>query len=295
MIRQRGKSKSGTPIWEIRIEAGRDPATGKRVPAYSHFHGTKRQAQAEERRLLHDRDQGVPVLPKATTTTGEFLEHWLNDYGTLNLSARTLQGYRDIVRLHITPTFGNVPLNKITRLSIQRLLAEKKRNGRIRGSGGLSDQTVLHIYQVIHQTFAYAISVSLLAANPCAGMKAPRVDKEEVKPLLTAELAQIAKAAQGTPLHDLTLVALVTGIEKGRTPGAHVELRGLAEREPPSGTLTLRDARRIELQEAQERQVAIHPAATRHGRPSRAPSGRAEQTQGLHVRGLPRQRPGVSC
>lgn len=61
-IRQQGKGS-----WDIKLDLGRDPMTGRRVTRYATVRGTKRAAQVELTRLLSQRDQGSYVDPTKMT------------------------------------------------------------------------------------------------------------------------------------------------------------------------------------------------------------------------------------
>ncbi|HUU08459.1 MAG TPA: N-terminal phage integrase SAM-like domain-containing protein, partial [Dehalococcoidales bacterium] len=62
--------------------------------------------------LLHQLDNGTFMKP-GKTTLGEFLEHWLKDYVWPNLAPRTAEGYESIVRCHLVPALGNIPLTQL--------------------------------------------------------------------------------------------------------------------------------------------------------------------------------------
>lgn len=95
--------KRGANYWEITVSDGVDP-TGKKLRTFYSFRGTKREAEAEDRRLQRERDLGIHVKPSKLTLSA-FLERWLNDHARLHISARTLDGYRDIAR----PLSANMP------------------------------------------------------------------------------------------------------------------------------------------------------------------------------------------
>ncbi len=73
MLRKRGSNR-----WQIRIDLGRDTATGRRQQTYHTFSGTKREAVAEERRLLRERDAGMNILTERMTVA-TFIDRWLAD------------------------------------------------------------------------------------------------------------------------------------------------------------------------------------------------------------------------
>jgi hypothetical protein len=53
-----GLREKASGIWEVRLEAGRDPVTGRRRQISRSVHGTKRQAQAVLNTLLADANIG---------------------------------------------------------------------------------------------------------------------------------------------------------------------------------------------------------------------------------------------
>ena len=73
MLRRRGSNR-----WQIRVDLGPDPVTGKRTQAYHTFGGSKREAVTEERRLLRERDAGIYTMPERITVA-EFFDRWLAD------------------------------------------------------------------------------------------------------------------------------------------------------------------------------------------------------------------------
>lgn len=209
MIRARNKNK-----WEIRIDNGRDPATGKRLQGYHSFKGTKREAQAEERRLLALRDKRQYVKP-AQVTFSEWSSEWLAHHKQAGWTPRTAQGYEDILKLHINPELGSLRLDQITPLHVQNLITKKLGSEKANGKGRLSTQTVLHIYRVIGQVFAYAKRLQVLAANPCECLKAPKVERKEAKALTEEEIQTLLKNVAGTRLYLPVKVALGTGVRRG--------------------------------------------------------------------------------
>ena len=71
-LRKRGKNS-----WAIVIELPRDPQTGRRRQQWHTVHGTKRDAEAKLRELLHSADRGVYTKPQRLSLR-EYLHDWLN-------------------------------------------------------------------------------------------------------------------------------------------------------------------------------------------------------------------------
>src|SRR5437016_475888 len=65
--------KRGAQTWELRIELGRDPTTGKRRFRYKYMRGTKKAAEQALTEILHKRDTGIDIVP-GKITVGEYME-----------------------------------------------------------------------------------------------------------------------------------------------------------------------------------------------------------------------------
>ena len=68
-IRRQSKSQS---TWEVSVDLGRDPVTGRRRRLYLTVRGTKRDAERALAEALHQRDTGVDISP-AKITVGDYL------------------------------------------------------------------------------------------------------------------------------------------------------------------------------------------------------------------------------
>src|SRR5579862_2348160 len=85
--------------WTLWIELGRDE-NGKRRQKTITVRGTKREAQRELNRILHELDTGAFVEP-SKMTVAQYLERWLADYAKTNVSAKTYEGYEEFIRIHL--------------------------------------------------------------------------------------------------------------------------------------------------------------------------------------------------
>ncbi len=209
MIRRRGPNS-----WQIRIDLGRDPATGKRLMDYRSFRGNKREAEAEERRLLSQRDNGTYVSIDRMTFA-EFLDRWLMDVQT-QVRPTTYDRYRDICRVHVSPSLGTVTLAKLKPLHLQNLYAAKLGDsGRADGRGSLSTTSVLHIHRVLHEALNAAVRWQLIGTNPAKAARPPRKRQVEMNVLTETDTRRMLDAASDTPLYYPILIAVTTGLRRG--------------------------------------------------------------------------------
>lgn len=214
-IRKRGKN-----YWELVISQGIDPATGKRQRAYYSFRGTEREAEKEHTRLSRQRDLGILVQPSKITLR-EFMDRFLEDDCRLHVSERTLQGYRDLVRLHIGAHLGDHRLDKLRPIHIQRFYSDRLDRGRTKGREdeeprGLSPQTVLHMHRLLREGLSVAVKWGLLAVNPADAVTPPKVERQDkITVLSEEETNKLLETAEGTNLHMPILLAVATGLRRG--------------------------------------------------------------------------------
>ncbi len=93
-----GIDQRGPDQWRLRWRVG-----GKRYSKA--FHGTKRAAQAELRRIISEADIGAAVAP-VKLTVRQHLRRWLD--GQYGLSAKTRERYEQLVGNQINPQLGDV-------------------------------------------------------------------------------------------------------------------------------------------------------------------------------------------
>ena len=103
-IRKRSKES-----WEIYLDTGLDPVTGKRLRHYETIKGSKKLAKQRLAEFEVNVEQGTYVKSDRLTVA-QFLKEWLQDYVATNTAPRTSERYQEIVRVHLIPALGSLPL-----------------------------------------------------------------------------------------------------------------------------------------------------------------------------------------
>jgi Phage integrase, N-terminal SAM-like domain len=96
----------------------------------------------------------------APITLGEYADKWLVEIAS-SVERRTVESYTGILKRHIRPTLGTLPVPSITRGQVKELLASK------RGSG-LSKDSVRLIRATLSALFTDAMDHELVSANPAS-------------------------------------------------------------------------------------------------------------------------------
>src|SRR5580704_2102338 len=160
-----GIDARGPERWRLRWRVG-----GKRYS--KSFHGTKKAAQAELRRLLKSVDDGAHVAPDKTTLAA-YLQAWLS--GSNDLSPKTLERYRQLAEQQIIPHLGTMPLQNLRPSQIQEWHATLLRSGGMRGRP-LSARTVGHAHRVLHRALERALRLEMITRNAATVLRPPKVE-----------------------------------------------------------------------------------------------------------------------
>ncbi len=151
----------GSDRWSIILEDGRDPATGKRRQKWHSFKGTKKEAQAERVRLLHETNSGTYIEP-SKMTVGQWIDQWI-DAGApgrkkKKVGQRTLERYEELLRVHVKPTLGGRPLQKVAATEIDRLYNALETK--------MAPMTLHHVHVTFNSCLSTAERKGILKVNP---------------------------------------------------------------------------------------------------------------------------------
>ncbi|MFC2068367.1 tyrosine-type recombinase/integrase, partial [Chloroflexota bacterium] len=194
--------------------------SGKRKQQWISVKDTKKNAEKRLAELLHQLDTGTFMKPEKTTLA-DFLDQWLKDYAYVNLAPRTAEGYETIIRQHLIPKLGRIPLTQIKPEHIQRYYADMLANGRCDGKGSLSSLTVRHHHMILHNALKCAVKWGLLVRNPVDAIDAPRTTHTEMKVMNEDDLNRFLEVVKSTPYYSLFYLALFTGMRRSELLGLH--------------------------------------------------------------------------
>lgn len=150
---------------------------------------------------------------------GQYLIRWLADYAKPNVAPRTYERYEIIVRNHLIPRLGSIPLKDLSPAHIVKAQTYWRESGRVVGKGGLSPRSCLHNHRVLRQSLDHAVKWRLLAVNPVDSVDAPKVPRAEVEALDERKVKELLSTVDGHELGNLIHVAIFTGMRRGELLG----------------------------------------------------------------------------
>jgi integrase len=208
-IEQRSKGS-----FRIAIDAGPDPATGRRRQIFETVRGTKASANRRLAELLIEIERGGYVKTPRKLTVGEYLGEWVANHAQLNCRAVTAEGYRYRILHYLNPELGRIPLGSLRAQHISKYLSNRIQQGQ-------SARSALHDFRLLHKSLSDAVRQGTLAVNPCDGVQPPRPDEKEMSFLTPAAISVFLAHAQEapTPYGVLFRTMLYTGLRRSEALG----------------------------------------------------------------------------
>jgi integrase len=195
--------RNGKVRWYARYY---DPS-GKR---HSKAFDTKGEADRFLATVSHSKITGSYVDPnRSRVTVGEWADQWLAS--KLNLAPKTRDRYEGILRAHIRPRWGKMPLAKVTHAELQRWIADID----------AAPATVKKVHRVMSMLLAYAVTDDRLAKNPADKTSLPRVRVAEKRFLTHQQVHELAEAV-GPSYRLMVLFLAYTGLRFGEMAALRV-------------------------------------------------------------------------
>ena len=215
------KRKDGR--WEGRYTAGHDPATGKQI--FKSVLG-KTQAEVKEKlkKALVEAGQ-IDFTKSGKYTVGTWMDEWFENVAKIKVRPSSHQTYRGYIDNHIKPNIGNIPLEKLTTMDLQKLyrtLLTKGRVERIEAENqpsGLSAKTVRNINQVISSALDLAVAQKIIPSNPTDACELPKVEHREMQTIPEEQLQAFLAEAKATGVYEMYYIELATGLRRGELLG----------------------------------------------------------------------------
>lgn len=197
--------KNGRDVWTALIPRPKGP-DGKRQQHRFTFVGNKKAAEKALAAELARIGEGS-FVPPTRTTFGQYLLDWLVGAQT-RYAALTWQRLESLIRLHLIPRLGTIPLQSITASDLNKAYASWC-------EGGLSRRTVLQQHLWIHRILDQALREGRVRQNVAAIADRPRYQRREMRFLTHEEVTRLMEAATGTWYAPLFALALATGARRG--------------------------------------------------------------------------------
>jgi integrase len=135
-------------------------------------------------------------------------QRWLP--AQVHLRSNTQDLYRQHLKNHVLPAFGDRPIGTLRRPDMKAFVADLAKK--------LAPATVHTVYGVLRSIMQSAVDDELIPANPCSRVPLPRVDPRVIDPLPPESVLALMEAI--TPRYRVTvLLAAGAGLREGEALG----------------------------------------------------------------------------
>ncbi len=200
----------------VRVEFPPDPITGKRRQRSKSFK-TKKEAEKALAEWLVEIERGTTLEP-TNLTTGDLLTQWFTVHRA-DLRPASVALYETMLNRHIIPDLGAVPILKLAPQHLSAFYAEKRRNGKLNGTGGLASRSVRILHNIIHEALDWAVKHQILARNVSDAIDAPKFSYKEKQVWTAEESRRLLAVAADHEWGPLFLMLLTTGMRRGECLG----------------------------------------------------------------------------
>ena len=213
------KRKGG--CWEGRYTAGHDLEAGK--PIYKNVLG-RTQGEANPKAAIEE-IKGLDVTMMGKYIVGAWMDKWFKNYAKIKVRSSSHHAYQGYIDNHIKPDIGEVPLEKLTSLELQKVCKKLLNSGRIdrveskRQPRGLSPKTVRNICQVIASAMKPAKEKKIIATDPTEGCALPKLEHREMKTLPVEQLTSFLQEAKESGVFEMYYAELAARLRKGELLG----------------------------------------------------------------------------
>lgn len=175
------------------------------------FGKTKQAVQNKLQKVLSEVAAGTPIEPNRMTV-GEFLDRWLTGAAKTTVKPTTYANYEGVIKNHIKPHLGGVPLQKLAVVQIQGLYSAMARDGK-------SAETIRLAHAVLRRALRQGVRWHLIPYNVCVDVDRPRVAKADITPLDAKQVAKFLKVTKKDRLGAVFTLAIAAGMRSGELFG----------------------------------------------------------------------------
>lgn len=153
-----------------------------------------------------------------TYTVQSWIEHWMEEYQSGNRPS-TYQAKVYIIKNHISPNLGCIPLKQLTKKKINEFMEDRRLHGNHRKNSDsypcLGTEALNNIFRVLYQSLEQAVKDGILESNPAKGFHYRKTKKLKMDPMTKAEAERYLEAAETLGYLAMFELELTSGLSQG--------------------------------------------------------------------------------
>ena len=151
--------------------------------------------------------------PQSDRLFGEFALYYFDTFRKRKVAPKTMTNDLSRYNAHISPVFGQMPINAITSEHVQKVVDSLQNK----------PKTAHEVFTLINVVMKVAIKHNIITHNPCDLVLLTDYEKQHGKALTREEERKLLRMTDGTPYQTMFAVALYTGLRPNEYKTAKVE------------------------------------------------------------------------
>jgi len=207
----RKKTRAKGTVYEVRVDTG-GAGTGEKRRQRSRTFRTRKEAQVALTAWLGEIEQGTAV-EHSTRTVCDVLRDWLLMDARPTLRPYSYASYEQVVRTHLLPALGSIPVQKLTAERVQRFYTDLLATS---GSAHLVKRCHMHL----HQALKMAVRLGVVARDVTEATRPPRYRSPEMRIWTIEEATRFMETARRLGRYGpIWTLSLTTGLRRGELLG----------------------------------------------------------------------------
>ena len=194
-------------LYEVVVSRGRD-ADGRYRQRTQRLRGTLTEAKRARARLVTTYEADPPAEPEHSMRFRDLLDLHLERMAASGHSPRTIEDYGVHIRVHLGPALGDIPIDRLRALDLDRLYDRLSTERRLRPA------TVRKIHNTARGALRQAVRWGLVSKNVAVDASPPSVRRTEIRVPSPDEVNKLPVEAT-EPFATLLRFAVATGMRRG--------------------------------------------------------------------------------
>ena len=177
---------------------------------------TKCYSRVEDAIQALDQFNGKVILSQgdinSSVTLGQWLSYWLEQMIQPSRTASTAHGYGMMIKNHIAPALGQIPIRQLTTAQIQLYLNQKM-------TEDLCPNTVRKHYTLLHNALQHAVRQELLTRNPADNVIPPSISQPTHHYYDSDTMAELFRNLEGSSMEPVVKLAGYLGLRRSEICG----------------------------------------------------------------------------
>lgn len=214
--------KRGENSYRLRVSGGYT-GEGKRITYKKTIQAkNKTEAQKELALFISEIETGQALSAKKMRFR-DYADFWIKNYAIPNLSPKTYERYKSMLKSRILPYLGNMYLDKIQPMQLMYLYQELDQATYTRKNTTykLSPKTILEHHRLLHSMLQQAVYWQMVPYNAASRVRPPKSKKTNIKFYDDVQTIALIKALEGEELkfRVIILLTIFTGLRRGEVLG----------------------------------------------------------------------------